>query len=68
MEMVRQATQWKPILCETVNPGVIGGIRIHMGDREIDRTVASRLRLLRSELLRHVDAHLHEGRTFVTEN
>lgn len=67
-EMVTKATKWKPILCETVDENVLGGLRVLLGDREIDRTVASRLRLLRAELLNNVDAQLYQGRTFVTEN
>jgi len=68
VEMIARSTKWKPILCETVDGNVLGGLRVQLGDREIDRTVMSRLRLLRTELLANVDAQLYRGRTFVTEN
>ncbi|MCK6457929.1 MAG: ATP synthase F1 subunit delta [Phycisphaerae bacterium] len=68
IEMVTKSTQWRPILCETVEEGVLGGLRVQLGDREIDRTVVSRLRSLRNELLTNVDTEIQSGRAFVTEN
>ena len=50
-EMVRSRFDLSPLLLETVDPSVLGGLRVQVGDRVIDATVRSRLDALRDQLL-----------------
>lgn len=49
--MVRQRFDLSPVLIETVDPAVLGGLRVQVGDRVIDATVRSRLDALKDQLL-----------------
>lgn len=50
-EMARKRFDLSPTLVETVDPSVLGGLRVQVGDRVIDATVRSRLDALRDQLL-----------------
>jgi F-type H+-transporting ATPase subunit delta len=50
-EMVRRRFDLEPVLVETVDPAVLGGVRVQVGDRVIDATVRSRLDALKDQLL-----------------
>ncbi|MFW5652659.1 MAG: ATP synthase F1 subunit delta [Planctomycetota bacterium] len=68
-EKIRDTMGKDPILTNHVDPSVIGGIRLRIGDRLIDATVASRLRQIRARLRRagteaiaaRLDSMLGEG-------
>lgn len=49
---IRETMDKDPILTNHVDPSVIGGIRLRIGDRLIDATVAARLRQIRAALRR----------------
>lgn len=65
-DAVRKLAGIEPLLVEEVSPDVLGGIRVRVGDQVIDRTVAARLRGLRTRLRDAADGHLHK-KAFVTE-
>lgn len=48
---VRSALGKEPVIHSYVEPGMIGGIKLRIGDQLLDGSVASRLRRMRSELL-----------------
>jgi F-type H+-transporting ATPase subunit delta len=50
-EMARQRFQMDPVLVEKVDPAVLGGVRLQVGDRMIDATVRTRLELIKDQLL-----------------
>jgi F-type H+-transporting ATPase subunit delta len=50
-EMVRSRFDRSPLLVETVDPAVLGGLRVQVGDRVIDATIRSRLDALKDQLL-----------------
>ncbi len=47
---LRDALKREPIIPTTVNPGLIGGMKVQIGDQLIDASVASRLRRMRERL------------------
>ncbi|MBX3394848.1 MAG: ATP synthase F1 subunit delta [Phycisphaerae bacterium] len=56
------------ILIEKVDPDVLGGVTIQVGDRLYDMTIRSRLNALRAHLLASSDKHLRAGTArFVTQ-
>jgi len=68
IDLLKKLTGRQPILVEIVEPAVLGGLRVQVGDKVFDNTVYSRLRRFRSDLLAGVDSHLNEGRTFIRDN
>jgi F-type H+-transporting ATPase subunit delta len=48
---IQQALRKEPILHNYTEPGMIGGIKLRIGDQLIDGSVATRLRRMRQELL-----------------
>jgi F-type H+-transporting ATPase subunit delta len=48
--MVQRRFQLAPLLVETVDPAVLGGLRIQVGDQVIDATVRGRLNALKDQL------------------
>src|SRR5262249_17381755 len=50
-KMVERRFELSPVLVETVDPAVLGGLRVQVGDRVIDATVRSRLDALKDSLL-----------------
>ncbi len=66
--LLQKLTTRQPILVETVDASVLGGLRVQVGDKVFDNTLYSRLRRLRSELMATVDSHLHENRKFILDS
>jgi F-type H+-transporting ATPase subunit delta len=50
-EMARKRFNLDPVLVESVDPAVLGGVRLQVGDRMIDATVRARLEGLKTQLL-----------------
>jgi F-type H+-transporting ATPase subunit delta len=50
-EMARRRFDLDPVLVESVDPAVLGGLRIQVGDHMIDATVRARLEGLKNQLL-----------------
>jgi F-type H+-transporting ATPase subunit delta len=50
-EMARKRLNLDPVLVESVDPGLLGGLRVQVGDRVIDATVRARLDSLKNQLL-----------------
>lgn len=50
-EMARRQFQMDPVLIESVDPAVLGGVRLQVGDRMIDATVRARLDGLKNQIL-----------------
>ena len=48
---IQQALRKEPILHNYTEPGMIGGIKLRIGDQLLDGSVATRLRRMRQELL-----------------
>jgi F-type H+-transporting ATPase subunit delta len=48
---VRARFNMEPVLVPHVDPGLLGGLKIRIGDRQIDATVRTRLDNLRTEIL-----------------
>lgn len=48
---IRSTLGKEPVIHSYVEPGMIGGIKLRIGDQLLDGSVASRLRRMRSELL-----------------
>jgi F-type H+-transporting ATPase subunit delta len=50
-EMARRRLNLDPVLVEAVDPSLLGGLRVQVGDRVIDATVRARLDSLKNQLL-----------------
>jgi F-type H+-transporting ATPase subunit delta len=50
-DLARRRFELEPILIEAVDPGLLGGLRIQVGDQVIDATVRTRLETLKNQLL-----------------
>ena len=50
-ERIQQALRKEPILHNYTEPGMIGGIKLRIGDQLVDGSVATRLRRMRQELM-----------------
>ncbi len=50
-EMARRQFNLDPVLVESVDPAVLGGLRLQVGDRMIDATLRARLDGLKNQLL-----------------
>ncbi len=48
---VRERFQLEPILLEAVDPVVLGGLKLRIGDRQFDGTVRTRIETLRNKIL-----------------
>jgi F-type H+-transporting ATPase subunit delta len=59
---VRRIFQLEPVLLEQVEPSLLGGLRIRIGDRQFDGTVRSRLDILRQQLLARSSHEIQSGR------
>lgn len=65
---IRRLTRREPVLFETVDPDLLGGMAIQVGDKLYDTTIRSRIRKIRSILLASTEQHLLAGGDrFVTE-
>jgi len=66
---IRRLTGLEPILVERVDPNVLGGLMVQVGDHLFDASAGRRLRDYRDELRRAVQKHLMGGGAsrFITE-
>ena len=58
----------KPSLFERVDPALIGGMVVEIGDRKIDASLASRLRRLAGALVLRASQEIHRGAGYVAES
>jgi len=56
----------RPVLVETVEPGLLGGLVVRAGDGKLDSSVARTLARIEAELLDRASAELHSGKSYVT--
>ncbi len=66
-ESVTRHTGQQPILIETVDPSVIGGIVIEVGDEKIDGSVAHKLRELGRNLELRASQEIVRARSYVSQ-
>jgi F-type H+-transporting ATPase subunit delta len=59
---VRERFKLEPILVSRLDPEVLGGIKIRIGDRQFDGTVQARLELIRQQLLSRSSHEIQSGR------
>jgi F-type H+-transporting ATPase subunit delta len=57
---VQEALRLEPVLYSYTDPSLLGGIKLRIGDRLIDASVATRLRRLRDQLQRSGGAAMQE--------
>jgi F-type H+-transporting ATPase subunit delta len=57
----------QPILIEQVDPGLIGGLVLQIGDERVDASVAARLRIMLKRLMERARAEVHAGERYVAE-
>ena len=55
------------ILIERVDPDLIGGVVIHVGDMQVDASVASQVERARHRLIDRATEEIHSGRGYVAE-
>jgi F-type H+-transporting ATPase subunit delta len=56
----------RPVLIESVDPGLLGGLVVRIGDDKIDSSVANELARLEEDLLARASRELHSGKSHVT--
>ena len=59
---VRDRFQLEPVLVPKLDPSLLGGLKIRIGDRQFDATVRSRLDQLRQQLLARSSHEIQSGR------
>lgn len=59
---VRERFELEPVLLEHVEPSLLGGLRIRIGDRQLDGTVRTRLDNLKQQLLARSSHEIQSGR------
>ncbi len=65
---IRRLTGREPVLFEKVDPDLLGGMTVQVGDRLYDTSIRRRIRKIRLTLLASVERHLLAGTArFVTE-
>lgn len=67
-DQVKRLVGQEAILVESIDPDVLGGMKVQVADRQYDLTLSRRLRDMRAGLLASSDKHLRGGASrFVTE-
>lgn len=61
-ERVRSRFQLEPVLVPVVDPSLLGGLKIRIGDQQYDGTVRTRLDLLRQQLIERSSHEIQTGR------
>jgi F-type H+-transporting ATPase subunit delta len=51
VEGIKQAMKLEPILVTSVDPSILGGVKIRVGDKQFDATVRSRIENIRNQIL-----------------
>ena len=67
VEAITRFAGKRPILSESVEPSLIGGMVVEVEGRKVDTSLASRLRSLSAALMRRASQEIYSGRTYVTE-
>lgn len=57
----------KPELFEEVDPSLLGGVSIRIGDDKFDATVSSRLKAAKADLLERASEEIHRSRAYVAD-
>ncbi len=66
-QAIREHIGKEPLLIEEVNPALIGGLVLQIGDVQVDGSVMARLRRLRRRLAERATAEVHRGERYVAE-
>lgn len=61
-ETIAQVAGREPILTETVDRNLLGGMVVRFGDRKIDTSVSKDLRTVRAQLAARAEREIHGGR------
>lgn len=65
---VRRIARMQPVFEERVDPAVVGGMVVQIGDQVIDTSIRLRLRQVRSTVRQRMERHLHDaGQRFMKE-
>ncbi len=56
-----------PILTECVEPGLLGGLVVHIGDKKLDFSVVNKLRRFRKTLDNRASREIQSGRSYVQD-
>ncbi|MFQ5492279.1 MAG: ATP synthase F1 subunit delta [Phycisphaerae bacterium] len=67
-EVLQKITGQQPVLIETVDASVLGGLVVQVGDEKLDCSVAGRLNALRRALADRASRELHAGKQYVEAN
>ena len=67
-EILKSKTGCDVDLVEKVNPDLIGGLVIHMGDQKFDASIAHRIQRLSKSLRRRTREELYGGRSYVADS
>jgi F-type H+-transporting ATPase subunit delta len=59
---VRQRFELEPVIVPILDPSVLGGLKIRIGDRQLDATVRARLDSIRQQLLERSSHEIQSGR------
>ncbi len=60
-ELMESRTGRTVTLIEHVDPSVVGGLVVRVGDEQMDMSVAQQLRRFHQTLLEHAEQHIHAG-------
>jgi len=66
-EVVARRTGQRPRLIENVDPLLLGGLVVQIGDEKLDCSVANRLRSLRESLRDRASREIHAGKVYFEE-
>jgi len=64
LDVLRRHTGKKPELIERVEPNLIGGLVVRVGDEKIDGSVAHKLATMRGSLLERASREIHSGKQY----
>jgi len=59
---VRERFELEPVIVSILDPSVLGGLKIRIGDRQLDATVRARLDSIRQQLLERSSHEIQSGR------
>ena len=59
---VRERFDLEPVLVSILDPNLLGGLKIRIGDRQFDATVRARLDLLRQQMIARSSHEIQSGR------
>ncbi len=66
-EAIVRFTGRQPDVSETVDPSLLAGMVVRVGDRKIDTSAAKEIRRLKARLMERAAAEIHAGRTYFEE-